>query len=248
MRATTISSMFVSAAALSFLSSTHYYCHSFRLSAQRRTASLRISPLYHATNGGSGALTRRHFFESQSQGYRRNGGVSMFATSSGRPNSRSNTTASTTVPSSSSPKPQKPPTIRKTQLKTDLKQYRLQQSAPLGKPAYTIFTNAALDEIYARLPTTLEELLQVKGIGPKKCDMFGTDILNIVSQYTTVNGQVRSATALGKVEGGAQQQSSISRPPLIDGETLTVEQRHAANLLLSSDRPNVFVSGSAGTG
>jgi len=72
--------------------------------------------------------------------------------------------------------------------------------------------------------------------------------LNIVSQYTTVNGQVRSATALGKVEGGAQQQSSISRPPLIDGETLTVEQRHAANLLLSSDRPNVFVSGSAGTG
>ena len=60
--------------------------------------------------------------------------------------------------------------IRKTQLRTDLKQYRLQQSTPLKKPAYTIFTNAALEEIYVRLPTTKEELLDVKGIGPKKLD------------------------------------------------------------------------------
>ena len=140
-----------------------------------------------------------------------------------------------------------PPTktkIRKTQLRADLKQYRLQQSAPLGKPAYTIFTNAALEEIYSTLPTTLEELLSVKGIGPKKLDMFGADILSIVAQYTDVNGGARTTSALD-ASGGV---STIARPALMDPKTLTAEQCRAVDLLLSPERPNVFVSGRAGTG
>ena len=139
-----------------------------------------------------------------------------------------------------------PPTtktkIRKTQLRADLKQYRMQQSSPLGKPAYTIFTNAALEEIYSALPTTLEDLLSVKGIGPKKLDMFGDDILSIVAPYTDVNGGARTtSTAL---EGGKR----MARPALMDPKTLTAEQRQAVDLLLSPERPNVFVSGRAGTG
>lgn len=119
----------------------------------------------------------------------------------------------------------------KTQLRNDLKQYRTQQAAQ--KPAYTIFTNAALDEIYATLPTTPEQLLSVKGIGPKKLEMFGTDILSIVSQYT---------------DGEQEPAQPIPRPTLIDPKSLTPEQRRVADFLLSPSRPNVFCTGSAGTG
>jgi len=138
----------------------------------------------------------------------------------------------------------------KTQLKADLKQYRLQQSAPLSKPAYTVFTNAALDEIYVRLPTTMNELLDIKGIGPKKLDMYGTDILSIVAQYTDVNGGPRTTTTTttDTVNNGIQQSMLPQRPLTIDPKTLTTEQKRATDLLLSVDRPNVFVSGSAGTG
>ena len=90
----------------------------------------------------------------------------------------------TKLAAAAAPAKTKAPKLRKTQLRADLKQYRIQQSAPLNKPPYTIFTNAAIDGIYALLPTTKEELLQVKGIGPMKLEMFGEDILEIVSKYT----------------------------------------------------------------
>ena len=132
--------------------------------------------------------------------------------------------------------------IRKTQLRTDLKEYRIQQSAPLKKPAYSIFTNAALDEIYVRLPKTLEELSEVKGIGPKKLQQYGNDILSIVAPYTNAfgKGQVASDSSV--------QQQPVPIPTLIDPNSLTTEQRKASELLLSSERPNGFVTGSAGTG
>ncbi len=43
-----------------------------------------------------------------------------------------------------------------------------------------MFKNAALNGIYATLPTTDDELLAVKGIRNKKQEMFREDILDIV--------------------------------------------------------------------
>jgi len=128
--------------------------------------------------------------------------------------------------------------IDKTQLKEDLRQYRMQQSEPMKKPAYTIFTNAALDNIYASLPTTEDALLDVKGIGPKKLEMFGDDILSIVSKYVGA-GMPRS-------DGGNEDRDNT--PEKIDPSSLTLEQRCAAEIPLGPDRKNVFITGSAGTG
>ena len=128
--------------------------------------------------------------------------------------------------------------INKTQLKEDLRQYRMQQSEPLKKPAYTIFTNAALEDIYAYLPTTEEELLDVKGIGPKKVEMFGDDILSIVSKYV--------GSGVPRSDGGNEDRDNT--PEKIDASSLTLEQRYAAEIPLGPDRKNVFITGSAGTG
>ena len=131
--------------------------------------------------------------------------------------------------------------LDKAHLRQELKRYRLQQAE--GKPAYTIFTNGALDGIYESLPTTNEELLDVKGIGPKKVEMFGDDILAIVSKYTGLRGEARSVEGIGK-------RTMPVRPAKIDPESLTMEQRRAAEMVLGNyDRTqNVFITGSAGTG
>jgi len=133
--------------------------------------------------------------------------------------------------------------IRKTQLKKELKEYRLRQSSSLNKPAFYVITNAVIDDIYKSLPTTKEALLQIKGIGPKKLDMFGDDILSIVSRYAA--GSTQSNNSVFEKAPARK----IPRPATIDPRTLTMEQRHAAGLCLDLHRPaNVFITGAAGTG
>eukprot|EP00979_Chaetoceros_neogracilis_P015042 scaffold5242_cov287-Chaetoceros_neogracile.AAC.10 len=135
--------------------------------------------------------------------------------------------------------------IKKTQLKDELKEYRMQQSVPIQKPAYTIFSNAALDGIYKFLPTTIEELLDVKGIGPKKAEMFGDDILAIVSKYRS-DGDGNGNGNNGNIVPGSM--SIPTRPAKIDPASLTPEQLRAAEIPLGKDEQNVFITGSAGTG
>ena len=133
----------------------------------------------------------------------------------------------------------------RSQLEQKLRQYRINQSTPLNKPAYTIFTNAALTEICSTLPSNNEQLLAVKGIGPKKLEMFGDDILNIVSQYT---GELLPTTSPSFPRGnGKQLKSSIPRPAPITLDSLTDEQQEAAIQAVKYQK-NVFISGAAGTG
>ena len=47
-------------------------------------------------------------------------------------------------------------------------------------PPYYIFNDITLNEIVAYKPTTIEELLSIKGFRPKKCDWYGEDILDII--------------------------------------------------------------------
>jgi superfamily II DNA helicase RecQ len=46
-----------------------------------------------------------------------------------------------------------------------------------GKPAYTVATNAVLEEISRRRPSTAEQLLAIKGIGPSFITKHGDDLL-----------------------------------------------------------------------
>jgi len=130
-------------------------------------------------------------------------------------------------------------------LKEELKQYRTDQSAPLKKPPYTVFTNAALDGICATLPSTDDELLEVKGIGPKKMESYGEDILDIVRQHVN-EGLLPDEERISQQQT-ASTLSAIPRPKPITIESLTPEQRRAADMVLESHQ-SVFISGAAGTG
>jgi superfamily II DNA helicase RecQ len=114
------------------------------------------------------------------------------------------------------------------QLKNELTQYRIDQAAAIDKPAWNIFTNAALQGICASLPTNEDDLLRVKGIGPKKLEMYGDDILDIVKKYAGDGGLMKEEVAAAAPTG----KSKMSRPEPIKIESLTQEQRKAAEMAL----------------
>ena len=66
------------------------------------------------------------------------------------------------------------------QLIESLKKYRMDKAQEKNLPPYYIFNDITLNEIIAYKPTTIEELLSIKGFGPKKCDWYGEDILDII--------------------------------------------------------------------
>jgi ATP-dependent DNA helicase RecQ len=61
-----------------------------------------------------------------------------------------------------------------------LKAWRLGRSE--GKPAYTVAANAALEGALLSRPATLEELIEVKGIGPTFCERHGESLLEVLAE------------------------------------------------------------------
>ncbi len=61
-----------------------------------------------------------------------------------------------------------------------LKAWRLGRSE--GKPAFTVAANAALEGVLLARPATLEELIEVKGIGPAFCERHGESLLQVLAE------------------------------------------------------------------
>ena len=66
-------------------------------------------------------------------------------------------------------------------LRTALVEWRRGRAA--GKPAYTVLTNAVIDEIVRRRPRDSTELGSVPGIGPHKLATLGEEILALVADH-----------------------------------------------------------------
>ena len=64
-----------------------------------------------------------------------------------------------------------------------LKKYRLETSRKESIKPYFIFNNEEMENLIEINPKTKEELLKVKGFGPKKLEKYGEDILNILKNY-----------------------------------------------------------------
>ena len=67
-------------------------------------------------------------------------------------------------------------------LKMLLTDFRLKRSKGLNVKPYYIFTNKILDQLIEKKPLTPEQLLEIEGIGHKKVEEFGNDILSIIQR------------------------------------------------------------------
>lgn len=66
------------------------------------------------------------------------------------------------------------------QLLSDLKDWRLRTSKEMSVPAYVVFTDNTLIAIAETLPTDDAALVAIPGIGARKLEQFGADVLELV--------------------------------------------------------------------
>jgi len=64
-----------------------------------------------------------------------------------------------------------------------LRTWRLEQARAQGVPPYVIFHDSHLRAIATHRPVTLEALSEVKGIGPRKLEKYGTVVIKLVRKY-----------------------------------------------------------------
>ena len=61
-----------------------------------------------------------------------------------------------------------------------LRSWRRQTAQALGKPAYVIFPDRTLVQIALRRPSSLEDLMLIPGVGRRKLEHYGEEILDVV--------------------------------------------------------------------
>jgi ATP-dependent DNA helicase RecQ len=71
-----------------------------------------------------------------------------------------------------------------------LKTWRFERAD--GKPAYTVAPNTVLEEILRRRPSSLEALIEIRGIGPSFCEKHGESLL---AELATLEGASAGAAA-----------------------------------------------------
>jgi hypothetical protein len=69
-----------------------------------------------------------------------------------------------------------------------LKQWRNQKAAESHNPVYLVLPQKTIIQIANRLPGSVSELLLIKGIGDKKVQQYGVEVLDIVADYCETNG------------------------------------------------------------
>ncbi|WP_342528279.1 HRDC domain-containing protein [Chryseomicrobium sp. FSL W7-1435] len=67
------------------------------------------------------------------------------------------------------------------ELRASLSEFRKELAKRTNRKAYYIFTNQTLESLLDKQPQTRAELMKIDGIGPKKVEEFGDDLLVILS-------------------------------------------------------------------
>ena len=70
----------------------------------------------------------------------------------------------------------------KETIRAELKKYRLQKAKSLNYKPYFIFNDQTLEEILSIMPRTLTDLKKISGLGDKKIEFYGQDIMNIINE------------------------------------------------------------------
>jgi superfamily II DNA helicase RecQ len=64
-----------------------------------------------------------------------------------------------------------------------MREWRRVVAKRAGMPAYVIMHDSTLEEICRRRPSSTMELLEINGIGVRKAEMYGSDILSALGAY-----------------------------------------------------------------
>ncbi|MFZ4816157.1 MAG: ribonuclease D [Phototrophicaceae bacterium] len=77
-----------------------------------------------------------------------------------------------------------PPPAELTERYTLLQQWRKERGIQRGVDSEIILSKAALWRLARQLPTTLDELRQIEGIGPERFRLYGEELLTLIQKFT----------------------------------------------------------------
>lgn len=66
-----------------------------------------------------------------------------------------------------------------------LRKLRKEIADGLGKPAFVVFSDATLKDMSGKAPTTIDEFLEVSGVGEHKAQQFASRFLKAINEYTS---------------------------------------------------------------
>jgi RecQ family ATP-dependent DNA helicase len=72
-----------------------------------------------------------------------------------------------------------------------------------GKPAFTVAANTVLEEVLRRRPRTVEDLIEIRGIGPAFCEKHGESLLAAMNGLSPSGGRQERLAGAGNAEMGA---------------------------------------------
>jgi ATP-dependent DNA helicase RecQ len=85
--------------------------------------------------------------------------------------------------SSSARAAQSPMAAANEDLREYLREWRRKTAKEQGMPAYVVLHDSSLDEICRLQPTSIQQLLNITGIGERKAELYGQAILSALRQY-----------------------------------------------------------------
>jgi hypothetical protein len=91
--------------------------------------------------------------------------------------------------------------IPHVELYNQLRSYRTDKCDELEIPAYMIFSQKVLYELVFYLPTDAVSLKLINGLGSRKINQFGADIIEIIKHYCTENNIEKGEIPLKEVAG-----------------------------------------------
>jgi ATP-dependent DNA helicase RecQ len=81
------------------------------------------------------------------------------------------------------PRVETPMSVQETELREYLREWRRAESKERGVSAFVVLHDSTLEEICRRKPKAVAELLQITGIGERKADVYGQELLDVLSRF-----------------------------------------------------------------
>lgn len=136
-----------------------------------------------------------------------------------------------------------------------LRSWRLNKAREKGVPAFVVLTDVALAGIVALLPTNIEELLSVHGIGQKKMEQYGEELISIVGSiepefeigpqnYLAICKECESSVKIAvRIPKGQKKQLKDSVVPIPDAIRTSIALALSASPNPEAPPPNPGISG-----
>ncbi len=90
-----------------------------------------------------------------------------------------------------------------------LRNWRYEKAKEMGIPVYMVFSQKSLAELVQYLPVTHADLKRINGLGKRKVEQFGEDILDFIREYCEENG-IKNTAAFPELPEAKEKKPKIN--------------------------------------